>query len=359
MSIDSINYGRELRNIFAEIKSMRAEVADMQSALLSVQEQYGYAVVELLNRSNEFDKEISEIKSQLQNYYDDYNDLIVELANLLRNLNGDTKKEIEQLKSDLQQKLDNLKIQSEKIFTRQNEQSDFITDLMNENLDSVQERFSQLEKTLAENLDKINSRYTFSSQQNEITNKNLSALEELLRLIAANQLLNEVEKNLPQKKSLPNVSSGKKKKIFIFGSYNSFRENLAELLKCVIQNIELTVTGEVGKCRDADLIIYPVPPSLYSFEANEFFKLLQSDKKILMIIDQNEYYPTQFKAEKQYLSFKSELARYCYTYPSDWKNVSVIYVSLEVAKKAWTNSNFDLFRKSCFHEIEQYINSIN
>ena len=98
MTVDSTNYGRELRNIFAEIKSLRAEVANMQSALLSVQEQYGYAVVELLNRSAKFENEIAEIKSQLQN-------------------------------------------------------------------------------------------------SAEVTNKNLSALEELLRLIAANQMLDEVENN--------------------------------------------------------------------------------------------------------------------------------------------------------------------
>lgn len=104
MPVDSTNYGRELRNIFAEIKSLRAEVANMQSALLGVQEQYGYAVVELLNRSAKFETEIAEIKSQLQN-------------------------------------------------------------------------------------------------SAEVTNKNLSALEELLRLIAANQMLDEVENNFCDTKS--------------------------------------------------------------------------------------------------------------------------------------------------------------
>lgn len=167
MPIDSTNYGRELRNIFAEIKSLRAEVADMQSALLSVQEQYGYAVVELFNRSGEFAKEILEIKFQLQNS--------AEIS---------------------QQKFENLKTQSEQI-----------SNLMNENLNSVQERFSQLEKTLADNLDKINSRYNFSEQQNEITYKNLAAQENLLRLIAANQMLDEVENNFRDTKTPPETIS--------------------------------------------------------------------------------------------------------------------------------------------------------
>mgnify|MGYP002621688287 CR=1 FL=1 len=155
MSVDSINYGRELRNIFAEIKSLRAEIGDMQSALLSVQEQYGYAVVELLNRSNEFDKKISEIKSQLQNS--------VEIS---------------------QQKFKDLKTQNEKLATQRMKK-----------LNSVHEKFLQFEKHLADNSEKFNSRLDILSQQNEITNKNLSALEELLRLIAANQLLDEVESN--------------------------------------------------------------------------------------------------------------------------------------------------------------------
>jgi len=189
MPVDSTNYGRELRNIFAEIKSLRAEVANMQSALLGVQEQYGYAVVELLNRSQQFDKEISEIKFQLQN-----------------------SDEISQ------QKFEDLKIQSGKI-----------SDLMNENLKSVQERFSQLEKLLADNLDKINSRYTFSSQQNEISNKNLSALEELLRLIAANQMLDEVEKNLPEQNKLPKVSASKQSKDI--SPQRNFADNLASNFK--------------------------------------------------------------------------------------------------------------------------------
>lgn len=115
MPVDSINYGCELRNIFAEIKPLKAEVANMQSALLGVQEQSSYAIVELLNHSNELDKEISEIKSQLQNYYDNYNDLFVELANLVRRSSDETKNEIEKFKSDSQQKFNDFKIKSEKI----------------------------------------------------------------------------------------------------------------------------------------------------------------------------------------------------------------------------------------------------
>ena len=111
MSIDSTDYGREIKNLRAEISELRAEVAFMYSAFQDIQEQFGFA--------------------------------LAEIANLIKTSNSDTKTEIEKIKADLQQKVDDLKVQSEKIFVGQTEQSDFITDLMNES-------FSQLEKNLLE-----------------------------------------------------------------------------------------------------------------------------------------------------------------------------------------------------------------
>lgn len=150
MPVDSTNYGRELRNIFAEMKSLRAEVANMQSALLSVQEQYGYAVVELLNRSANFENEIAEIKSQLKN-------------------------------------------------------------------------------------------------SAEVTNKNLSALEKLLRLIAANQMLDEVENNFRDTKSQTEKNSAIQKftseelyqrGIYYFEGRNGYSKNKIYAFKCFLQAAE-------------------------------------------------------------------------------------------------------------------------
>ena len=144
MPVDSTNYGRELRNIFAEIKSLRAEVANMQSALLSVQEQYGYAVVEILNRSAKFENEIAEIKSQLQN-------------------------------------------------------------------------------------------------SAEVTNKNLSALEELLRLIAANQMLDEVENNFCYTKNPDETISAIQK-----FDENNFRDTKSQTERVsVIQKVEPITSEEM------------------------------------------------------------------------------------------------------------------
>ena len=157
MSIDSTDYGREIKNLHAEISELRAEVAFMYSAFQDIQEQFGFA--------------------------------LAEIANLIKTSNSDTKTEIEKIKADLQQKVDDLKVQSEKIFVGQTEQSDFITDLMNES-------FSQLEKNLADNAEKFNSRLSFLASNNENTNKILANIEELLKIFAANQMLNELEKNL-------------------------------------------------------------------------------------------------------------------------------------------------------------------
>jgi len=166
LPVDSTNYGRELRNIFAEIKSLRAEVANMQSALLSVQEQYGYAVVELLNRSAKFENEIAEIKSQLQN-------------------------------------------------------------------------------------------------SAEVTNKNLSALEELLRLIAANQMLDEVENtfrdtksqiervSVIQKVELTTAEELYRRGMDYFDGRNGYSKNKTYAFKCFMQAAEqghLQAMAKVADC---------------------------------------------------------------------------------------------------------------
>lgn len=164
MSVDSVNYEHEIKNLRAEISELRGEVAFIYSAFQEVQEQFGFA--------------------------------LAEIANLIKTSNSDTKTEIEKIQADLQQKFDDLRSQNEKIFSRQIEQSDFITDLVNENFNSVQENFSQLEKNLADNAEKFNSRLTFLASNNENTNKILAEIEELLRIVTANQMLNDIEKNL-------------------------------------------------------------------------------------------------------------------------------------------------------------------
>lgn len=176
MPVDSTNYGRELRNIFAEIKSLRAEVANMQSALLSVQEQYGYAVVELLNRSANFENEIAEIKSQLKN-------------------------------------------------------------------------------------------------SAEVTNKNLSALEKLLRLIAANQMLDEVENNFRDTKNQTEKISAIQK-----FDENNFRDTKSQNERVsVIQKVE-PITSDGMYRRGMDYFDGRNGFQQDKFEAFRYFKAFEGGR---------------------------------------------------------------------------------
>lgn len=381
MPIDSTNYGREIKSLRAEISELRAEVAFMYSAFQDVQEQFGFALTEISNSIKTLNGEIKENLEKNQNSMQDEN--FQNILGLSKKLD-ETKKGLTEnfnqslLKLQTEQKnffLNNFS-QLEKISDTQQinfgnhfdaiknsvaAQQKMFAEIFSQKNSEVIEKISKVGVSVEENQKTLTKNFDGAKNQQKDIYKLLGSLEKLLRLIAANQMLDEVENNLPTKnnssqKSSQKISSGKKKKIFIFGLYNSFRENLAELLKRVIQNIELTVTTEANKCHDADLIIYPVPSLLYSFEATEFFKLLTMGKKILIVVNQTQNYPTEFKEESRYFRFKSELDKEYHTYPNDWKNVSVAYISLGLAKRAWDSSNFDLFRKSNFIEIENFIN---
>ena len=210
MPIDSTNYGREMKNLRAEIADLRTEVAFMYSALQNMQEQFGFALAEIVNSVKNLSGEIqNSVRGELENSAEKNFSLLREEMTVL-----------------------------EKNFNRKITENISATDSVNENFSRIEKNFNSLQQNLlkkvsgvGENVSVVQKNISkFSSEVDEILSDNqktllkkidsannkpqdfyktLNAIEELLRLIAANQLLNEVQQNLPQKKYLPNVSSQK------------------------------------------------------------------------------------------------------------------------------------------------------
>ena len=376
MPVDSINYGREIKNLRAEIAELRTEVAFMYSAFQDIQEQFGLA--------------------------------LAEIANLIRTSDGNRKNDFEKIQTDFQEKFDDVKVQSKKIFDRQNEQSDFITDLMNENFHSVQDKFAQLEKisdtqqiNFGNHFDAIENSVAaqqkmfeeiFSRQNSEVIEKiskvgvsveenqktllkkidsandkpkdfykTLNAIEELLRLIAANQMLDEVENNLPTKNnSSQKISSSGKKKIYIYGRSRVGKTTLAEILKLRIDNIEIIEnvainSYDVPTNSNTDKIIYIIDESEpNSTERYNFYGISKLNKKILLVVNVTSKFPS-YSDEQIFYRFKNKVD-YTYSPSIDWSKVSAVNVYLQGAREAWAKGDYGKFHRSNFDAIEKFIN---
>lgn len=206
MPIDSTNYGREIKSLRAEISELRTEISFMYSALQNIQEQFGFALAEISNlirtsdsnRKNDFEK----IQTDFQEKFNDVKKELSENENQSARYDEQEKffadkfAQLEKI-SDTQQinfgnhfdAIENSVAAQQKmfqeIFSRQN--SEVI-----EKISKVGVSIEENQKTLTKNFDGA------KNQQKDIY-KLLGSLEKLLRLIAANQLLNEVQNNLPQK----------------------------------------------------------------------------------------------------------------------------------------------------------------
>lgn len=218
-----------------------------------------------------------------------------------------------------------------------------------------------LGKEIAELKTEISNMYS-ALQEIQTQQKNiyemLGSFEKLLGLIAAGQIINEVEKSLPKKDFC------RRKKIFIYGGVKVGKSTLAEILHMRIDNLEITETvaielKDVPTKPDADLIIFVLGESFLTYYAlQRFYNLLTENEKILLVVNPVARFPVEGNDEEIYLKFQSEVRKYYPVKPSDWEKISVVYVYLAGAKMALRDKNLNLFRKSNFEAIENFINAI-
>ena len=370
MPIDSTNYGREIKKLRDEIAEMKNEVAFMYSAMQDIQEQFGLA--------------------------------LAEIATSIKNLSQETQKKFDTQTESISvvlKKFTELQNQSTKISEQQDEQTKKIADLMNENVSRLEKTSETQQLNFRNYFDKINNALNaqqklfgdnFSEkisavektlqkfpQQNDATIKYLSAMEELLRFIAANQMLNEVEKNLPQKNKstekvavsnnnswYENFSSSRMKKIFIYGRTRVGKTTLADTLKMRMSNIEITETDAINRYDiplnpSANVIVYVIDESTPdSKEILNFVKLCSNVRKILLVVNVTAKYPNEYEDKKIYRYFKDKVNSIYTLENYFWSKISEVYVYLKGAKTAWNNRDYNNFSRSNFPAIENFINNI-
>lgn len=220
MPIDSTNYGREIKSLRAEISELRTEISFMYSALQNIQEQFGFALAEISNlirtsdsnRKNDFEK----IQTDFQEKFNDVKKELSENENQSARYDEQEKffadkfAQLEKI-SDTQQinfgnhfdTIENSVAAQQKMFAEIFSQKNSEVSEVIEKISVVQKNLakfsSEVDEILSDNQKNLMKKIDSVNDKPKDFYKTLNAIEELLRLIAANQLLNEVQNNLPQK----------------------------------------------------------------------------------------------------------------------------------------------------------------
>jgi len=369
MPIDSTNYGREIKNLRADISDLRTEVAFMYSAFQNIQEQFGFALAEIANSIKTLNGEIKNFQ-QNNSVADSVNENFSRIEKISETQQLNFRNYFDKIENSLaaQQKIfsDIFNQQSADFEKNFNSMQEKVSGV-GENISVVQKNIkkfsSEVDEILSDNQKNLLKKIDSANDKPKDFYKTLNAIEELLRLIAANQLLNEVQQNLPTKNnSLPKVSSGRKKKIFIYGRSRVGKTTLAEILKLRIDNIEIIEnvainSYDVPTNSNTDKIIYIIDESEpNSTERYNFYEISKLNKKILLVVNVTSKFPS-YSDEQIFYRFKNKVD-YTYSPSIDWNKVSAVNVYLQGAQRAWNDGKFNLFQKSNFDAIEKFINEL-
>ncbi len=412
------------------------EFVKMQSVFQDVQEQYAYAAMEIVSLiktlGGEIKNDIEQNKIEIQD--DQFKNILglsKKFDDAKKGLTESLSQSLLNVQTDFQQKFSELKIQSEKIFDRQNEQSDFITDLMNENFgnhfgsienslaaqqkmfgeilslqnsildekfDGLQKKFTEKILNVGENVSIVQKNFSqLSSEVDEIISKSqkallknqkdflkkidstsdkhgdifktLNAIEELLRLIAANQMIADIQNEIssqnqntdkkisPQENYSSNSYSGGRKSISIYGRAGAGKTTLATVLKSRMKNISVKKIAAIDTFRvydypTEDVVIYVIDeaqPNL--LEIRQFIELNKHVKKLLLVVNVTGKFPDDGDREI-FSNFQ-----YSVGFSSvDWSKIYVIYAYLKGAQNAWENRDYGSIHESNFAKIEDFIN---
>ena len=366
MPIDSTNYGREIKNLRADISDLRTEVAFMYSAFQNIQEQFGFALAEIANSIKTLNGEIKNFQ-QNNSVADSVNENFSRIEKISETQQLNFRNYFDKIESSLaaQQKIfsDIFNQQSAEFEKNFNSMQEKISGV-GENISVVQKNIkkfsSEVDEILSDNQKNLLKKIDSANDKPKDFYKTLNAIEELLRLIAANQLLNQVQQNLPTKNnSLPKVSAKKKKHIFICGQIKTGKTTLAEVLKFRLDNLEIVETSidlsEVSGKINADLIIFVLDEKVCTYRVMQrFYDLLVNNRQILVVVN-----PTENKNDKNiFENFKDAIRKYFPTLPSDWDRVFVVNVYLKGAREAWSKGDYGKFHRSNFEAIEKFINEL-
>lgn len=413
MPIDSTNYGREIKNLRAEIADLRTEVAFMYSAFQSIQEQFGFALAEIANLIKNLNGEIKNL--QQENSAEKNFDLLRDKISVLeknfsqqisQNISAtDSVNEnfsrIEKI-SETQQL--NFRNYFDKIENSLSAQQKIFSDIFNQQSADFEKNFNALQSALLEKVSGVGENVSvvqknlakFSSEVDEILADNqknllkkfdsannkpkdflktLNAIEEMLRLIAANQLLNEVQQNFPN--SYKKTSLGNKK-FFIYGHAGVGKSTLAEILQKRFEDLEiktLNIENYYTTTKpDADLIIYIIDGTeIGSAEVKRFKNLRQDNERILFVINDKmiyendkiiyeEFYHDVYES-RQVASMFNIATRMRNIYDKfldrvghrDSGKISEINVNLKLALRGAKASDGELLILSGFSELEKFI----
>ena len=381
MPIDSTNYGRENKNLRAEISDLRTEVAFMYSAFQNIQEQFGFALAEIANSIKTLNGEIKNFQ-QNNSVADSVNENFSRIEKISETQQLNFRNYFDKIENSLaaQQKIfsDIFNQQSADFEKNFNSMQEKVSGV-GENISVVQKNIkkfsSEVDEILSDNQKNLLKKIDSANDKPKDFYKTLNAIEELLRLIAANQLLNQVQQNLPTKNnSLPKVSASRKKKIFIYGRSKVGKSTLEELLLKRFHNLEITETKaieryEVETSPNADLVIYlTTNSSIDSNEIKRFNKIYRANKKILLVMNAKLLYDMDtrlYSARSQvkiqmtdtvrlndvYKNFLSNVGLY------DWSKISAVNVNLQAALRG-LRSDKELFELSNFEAIEKFINEL-
>lgn len=249
----------------------------------------------------------------------------------------------------------------EEIFTRQNSE---IVEKFNTVKSQIKKISSELDECVTDNQKNLTKKLDSASEQQKNIYKILGSFEELLRLIAANQLILQVYTELKisseKKNSLPDVNSGKKKKIFIYGRTRVGKTTLSDVLQRRMSNLDIIETSAINRFDvplqpDAEALIYIIDESTPdSKEIEQFIELIERNRKILLVVNVTAKFPTKSIDERIYDKFLYHVHYHYQGETVQWSKISVVYVYLEGARRA-CNHDYGSFQKSGFDEIEQYI----
>ena len=205
MPIDSTNYGREIKNLRAEISELRTEVAFMYSAFQDIQEQFGFALAEIANSIKTLNGEIKNFQ-QNNSVADSVNENFSRIEKISETQQLNFRNYFDKIENSLaaQQKIfsDIFNQQSADFEKNFNSMQEKVSGV-GENISVVQKNIkkfsSEVDEILSDNQKNLLKKIDSANDKPKDFYKTLNAIEELLRLIAANQLLNQVQQNLPTK----------------------------------------------------------------------------------------------------------------------------------------------------------------
>ena len=189
-------------------------------------------------------------------------------------------------------------------------------------------------------------------------NKSLNSIEELIKLLAANSMLTNLERNFspnvesnPTQKmenTKPAIKSARKK-IPVFGMCGTNITSFCEIAKSRILSVDFVVTFNVDYPSDVAVFIIN-NLKLTDADKNFFISLNKNFAKILIVVDDKRNSKNSIE-KGVFTKFKNS-----FRYQSvSWDKISVSYVDLSLARNT---KMINLVELSNFPDVEKFFKNM-